>query len=549
MRGLLLPSVAFIVGWTSPVLAEAQTPASENPALVVFVAVDQLRPDYLTRFRDHFVEGGFSRFLQDGAWFTQARYLHAMTSTCPGHAVMMSGTHAASNGIIANEWWNLDAGRTEYCARDDDAPVLGLDLEGRSPKNLIGSTVGDELHLATGGESRIYTVSGKDRAAIMLGGHLADAAYFLEDTLVVSSAYYMDALPDWVQGFNASGHFTAYFGETWNRILPESVYAVVGPDDEPGERLKPGFDRSFPHLVDGAEATPGDDFVEALEYSPFHNDLVLAFAKEIVRNEGLGDDRIPDILGIGLSANDRIGHAFGPDSHEVMDVTLRTDRLLADLFEFLDEEVGLDRILIVLTSDHGVAPLPEVLQRTNPRVGAGRLSIETVHSVAASAMETAFGPAPVGGWFAFVDRPYVYLNPAALDAREIPVQSAEAVVAAALEEVPGVAQVWTRSHLRELQRAGGESAVLHSFHPDRSGHVMYNTDPWVVHQDEAEGTTHGSPWAYDQQVPILWYGVGIQRGTYSGAAYVSDIAPTLSKLLGIARPSGAQGRVLTEALR
>jgi len=519
------------------------------PRLAVVVAVDQLRPDYLVTFREHFGENGFARFLDGGAWFTDARHQHGVTITCPGHAVMLTGSLAETNGIVANDWWNLAEGRTEYCARDDDSPLVGITGEGRSPKNLIGSTVGDELVLATAGRARVITVSGKDRAAIMLGGHLADAAYFFEDTLAVSSRYYMEELPDWVRRFNESGAITQYFGATWDRILPESAYAHLGSDDQPGERLKPGYDRSFPHVVNGGEATPGEDFVEALEYSPFQNEVVLAFAKEIVRNEGLGDDEIPDILGIGLSANDRVGHAFGPESHEVLDVTVRTDRLLADLFAFLDEEVGLENVVVVLTADHGVQPMPETMARINPASGAMRLPSSTLRAAAEAAMEGAFGAPPLGRWVAFKGSSNIYLNPDALAAAEVPVEVAAALVEEALERVPGIREAWTGARLEELREAGSETPMVLSYHPGRSGQVAYQTDPWVVEQAEEDGTTHGTPWAYDQSVPILWYGSGIAAGVYPGEAFVTDIAPTLSHLLGVPRPSGARGRVLTEALR
>jgi hypothetical protein len=429
----------------------------------VVISVDQLRSDYLVRFREHFGEGGFSRFLEEGAWFTEARHEHAAMITCPGHAVILTGALSETNGIVANEWLNLVEGRIEYCALDDASPLVGIEGEGRSPKNLIGSTVGDELVLATGGRSRVVTVSGKDRAAIMLGGHLANAAYFLEDTLVVSSRYYLDELPEWVGEFNGAGSVTQYFGASWHRILPESAYAILGPADEPAERIKPGFDRTFPHLVNGGEAEPGDDFVEALEYSPFHNEIVLAFAKEIVRNEGLGDDLVPDILGIGLSANDRIGHAFGPDSHEVLDVTVRTDRGLSDFFDFLDVEVGLENVVVVLTADHGVAPMPEVIARENPGAGAMRLLPRTVREAAEGALVAAFGAAPVEQWVTWHDGPNVYLNLAALTAAAVPVSAAALVVEEALEQVPGIREAWTAARLEELREGGVRMPIVLSF--------------------------------------------------------------------------------------
>jgi len=538
----LLP---LLLGSADALHSQIPDELASPPRLTVVIVVDQLRPDYLTRFRPYFGEGGFRRFLEGGSYFPSARYQHAVTATCPGHATVMTGAYARTNGIIANTWWNLAEGREEYCSRDDSTPLLGISGEGRSPRNLIGSTVGDELKMATNGAARVLSISGKDRAAIMLGGHMADAAYFMEDTLVVSSSYYQPQLPEWVNRFNASSPVTAYFGREWDRILPAEAYAGLGPDDAPGERIKPGMDRAFPHLIDGGADQPDADFVEAFEYSPFQNELVLAFAKELIRSERLGQDGVPDVLGIGFSANDRIGHAFGPHSHEVMDVTVRTDRLLADLFDFLEAEVGLDRVVVVLTSDHGVAPLPEALPEKTHSLGA-RLAPETVLAAAEAALIENFGSAPHGTWVAWQDGPYVYLDERSFEAAGIPIVAAETVVADALLSVPGISMTWTRTTLEDGAIGGSDSAVQLSFHHDRSGHVMYVTDPGVVEQGESDGTTHGSPWGYDQQVPVLWFGSGIAAGVHHGAAYVSDIAPTLSALLQVPIPSGSQGRVLAE---
>jgi predicted AlkP superfamily pyrophosphatase or phosphodiesterase len=542
----LLTRVASIVWLLSgPLSAEALAP---RPKLVVVIVIDQFRPDYLSRFSSYFGNGGFNLLLRRGTSFSATRYRHGTTLTCPGHAVILTGSYADVNGIIANSWYDRVLGREEYCAADSTTKLLGVTSEGRSPRNQIVSTVGDELKLATAGRSRVITVSGKDRAAIMLGGHLADAAYWIEDTLFTTSTYYMKQLPAWVRRFNASKVMSAYAGKTWERLLPASAYDLVGPDDVAAEDDIAGMGRTFPHrLGQGRVAT--ERFMTAFQTSPFENEVIVDFALQAVTQEGLGRDSFPDLLAIGFSANDLIGHAFGPDSHEVMDVTVRTDRLLERLFSSLDQQVGLDNVLIVLTADHGVAPLPEVVRKLRPGVEARRLDPATIGEAAEAALRAEFGPPRRGAWIVYQGWPSLYLDAAGFKARGISIDQAEQVAKAAIEKVEGVQRVLTSGELRQQRNLGLHSSAERSFYPSRSGNIYYELRPNLLLERQQSGTTHGSPWAYDQQVPMLWFGPGIQPATYHAAVGVDDLAPTLSALLGIHEPSGSEGRVLDEMLR
>ena len=511
------------------------------------MVIDQFRPDYLTRFSRFFGKGGFNLFLRRGAGFTVAKYEHANTFTCPGHAVVLTGSYAEVNGIVSNQWYDQNAGRDEYCAADSSASLLGVEAPGRSPRNLIDSTVGDALKRATGGRSRVITISGKDRAAIMLGGHLADAAYWMRDTLVTTSTYYEKELPAWVRRFNASEVASSYLGKTWNRLLPDSAYAAVGPDDIAAEQNIGGMGRTFPHRpVRGWTRT---HLVEAFETSPYHNEVLARFAMEAVINEGLGQDENPDLLAIGFSANDLIGHAFGPDSHEVMDVTVRTDRLLEQFFGFLDKQIGLANVAIVLTADHGVAPLPELMQQRQPDAGAARFDPSKVTAAVEARLETKYGRPDGSGWVAYQEFPFVYLNLRSLRKKGVPIAEAEADARSAVEGVAGVEQATTATELARQRGQGLHSSAERSFYPGRSGNVFYQLKPYRIPETQPAGTTHGSSWPYDTDVLLLWFGAGIVPGTYRNAAAVVDIAPTLSALLGIPKPSGSQGRVLQEILR
>ena len=513
------------------------------PRLVMVIDVDQMRPDYLDRFRPWFGTGGFRLLLDRGARFTEARYLHADTSTCPGHAVMLTGAYGSVNGIVANEWYDVTRGREEYCAADRSVQILGgrSGAAGRSPRNLLAPTVGDVLKAETRGRGRVITISAKDRAAIMLGGAHPDAAWWMTDSLFVTSTWYRKQLPAWVREFNASRAVSRYRDTTWTRLLPAAEYAGAGPDDVAAEESGRGMGRTFPHPIGGRS------FIAAFEHSPFSNEVVAQFAMRAVTEEGLGRDNTPDLLGVSFSAIDRVGHAYGPDSHEVMDVTLRLDRTLEQFFGFLDRTVGLRHVVIVLSSDHGAVPLPEVTAARRAGSGATRVHPDSIRAPVEAALVAKYGPAD-SGWVLFNSGRFYYLNRPELKARGIALRDAERVARDALARVRWVHRAVTATELARQRSAGRSSRALRSFHPGRSGDVYYELKPGVYPDAEPGGTGHGSPWDYDARVPLLWFGAGLKPGTYGGAASVADIAPTLAELLRVRAPAKSEGRVLREML-
>lgn len=533
-----------------PSAARGQTQTDPNPKLVLAISIDQFRQDFLRRFEDHFGEGGFNLLRRQGAEFTNAHYEHAATKTGAGHAVILSGTYAKVNGIIANEWYDVEKRKEVYCVQDSSSPLLGVDMEGRSPHNFAGLMVGDVQKLANPA-SKVITVSSKDRAAILMGGKLADAAYWREDTLFVSSTYYQDQLPGWVQAFNREGHVTGDHGRTWERLLPAEVYQTVGPDDVAHEDGSNGMGRTFPHPIDGGSDEIDDSFLEAFGKSPYSLRTVESFAERAIVKEKLGQRGATDLLAISLSANDKVGHAYGPYSQEVMDITVRTDRILKRLFDFVDKKVGLENVVIVLTSDHGVAPIPEVLQSRNSKVNARRYHPREIRGPAEEALTEAFGaPRTADSWILYHDNPNLYLNPEVLSARDVAFEEAEQVVKQRLVQLPEVHSVYTHSELQEGIESGQLATnVANSFYSRRTGHIFYVNKPYYLEDDEELGTSHGTSWNYDTHVPLLWYGGGIQPGTYRERVSVADIAPTLSQLLGIEQPAGTSGVVLREMLR
>ncbi len=527
-------------------LFRASFPA-EKPHLVVVVSLDQFRYDYLPRFSPYFGNGGFNLFLKQGANFVNCHYLHSVNKTGPGHAVIMSGTYANTNGIITNNWFDVESSRQMYCVQDEASPIVGAKKnEPRSPKNFIGSTVGDQLKDSNAGQSKVISVSNKDRSAILMGGKLADAAYWMIDSLFVSSTYYMADLPAWVKKFNASGKVTAYFGKLWERARPEADYARQGPDDVAAEEDDAGLGRTFPHRVDGGAETITAAFIDAFETTPFSSEVLAEFAMQALVQEKLGQRGVTDILCIGFSANDRIGHAFGPGSHEVMDITIRTDRLLEKLFAFIDEKVGLRNCAIVLTADHGVAPMPEALRAQNANASAGRIDKKIFREAAEKALTEKFGsPQSAKEWILAHQDAYLYLNPAALREKGVEAAAAEQVVKNALQRLPAIHSVYTHTQLQSAQVDGDHGKkALHSFHPMRTGNIFYQLRPFYF--DRKFGSTHGEPWNYDGHVPMLWYSPGIKPGTYYQQVSVADIAPTLAAMLQIEFPAASQGRVLYE---
>ena len=553
--------VAVAAGWVAAFGAGAGLAATpvlpERPALVVVVAIDQFRGDYLDRFGAYFGAGGFRRLLEHGANFTDCRYRHGITKTAAGHAVMLTGVHANEHGIINNAWVERGTLKRVNCVEDATVAIVGrpetpggVRLPGQtvpmgvSPRRLLATTVGDELKIATAGRAKVIGLANKDRSAVLLAGKLGDSAYWMDRGLMVTSTHYRVALPPWVAAFNAEGRIDRYFGQVWDRVLPAEIYdRVQGPDEAEGEAADYGLGLTFPRRVDGGAATLGTAFYNAFDQVPFKSEVLMAFAEATVTAENLGGRGVTDLLGLGLSVNDSVGHSYGPDSHEVMDVTLRTDRMLAEFFSFLDRRVGAGRWLAVLTADHGIAPLPERVKALGAGVNAGRVDNVRLLKTGEAALDAAFGRLAEGRRWFVIDENSLVLVPVALAERNVAAAEAERVLAAAIGSLEFVDTAWTRTDLL-AGRVHGEwaAATRLSFHAERSGDVYFQVAPYWV--DRKNGTNHGSPYRYDTHVPLLWMGPGVKPGRRPEPVGVEDLAPTLAHLLGIPAPPKAQGRVL-----
>ncbi len=553
---------AFLFAALSCTLAFAPTAAAAagapaRPALVLVIAVDQFRGDYLARFGPHFGTGGLRLLLEQGANFIDCRYRHSITKTACGHAVILTGVHANVHGIINNAWVERETLKRVNCVDDDGVQILGRSADhggarlpagttavGASPRRLLATTVGDELKQTRNARSKVIGISSKDRSAILLAGKLADAAYWMDKGRIVTSTHYMPRLPAWVEAFNQTGRIDAYFGRTWDRILPAAVYEeLLGPDDVPGESTEWGLARTFPKIVNGGAEKIGPVFYDAFECSPFKSEVLADFARAVVENEKLGQRGVTDLLCLSFSANDTVGHNYGPDSHEVMDITLRTDRLIADFLGFLDGRIGLKNCTIVFTADHGTPPIPERLKAINAAISSGRIDNVRVLKTCEAALDRAFGSLGEGRHWLLLDESSLLFLRDVLKEKNVTAAAAENVVRDALLTLEFVEAAYTRSDLA-AGRGTGEygGAMLLSFNAARSGDVYYQMKPYWV--DRKSGTNHGSPYNYDTHVPLLWFGVGVQPGTYAQRVGVEDIAPTLAHILGLLPPPMSQGRVL-----
>lgn len=547
-----------------------RTPELKRPRLVLLIVVDQLRYDYLERFGDLFVANGFKRLQRDGASWTQSNYDHMPTYTAPGHATMLTGAYPAESGIIGNYWFDRASGKRVSSVSDESVKALvGEPNEpASSPRRLLASTIGDELRLLTNDRARVIGISVKDRSAILPAGRHANAAYWLADTFggMVSSTYYFEQLPTWVSAFNKADPVDKYFGHKWGRLLPEGEYIKrAGPDSPSWEKVTASGDtNAFPHTITGGAAKPGTNFYTHLDHSPFTNDILLAFAQQAIINEQLGADDDTDVLSVSFSASDYVGHRYGPYSQEVMDVTLRVDRTIASLLDFVNERVGLSNTLIAFTADHGVSPIPEQAEVLG--LGGARIKFADIVGTINKAISARYNsqgksPDPTTDYLLKTNETAtsrewflngnLYFNYDALRRDNVSAEEFSQVVVAAALTIPGVARAFSRVQL--LRGATSitdpiERRVVHGFHPTRSGDVVLVAEPYKYLADLTTAT-HGSAYTYDTHVPTIIMGPGIIPGRYYEVASPADIAPTLSAVLRITPPTSSTGRILVEALK
>lgn len=539
---------------SSPILAQqkraSKKPAQQNfkrPKLVVGIIIDQFRYDLLTRFDGLFVEGGFNRLIKRGAVFANANYEHSPTVTACGHGTFMSGATPSASGIIGNEWFDRETGKIVTSVSDDSVLLLGgkEGATGMSPHRLTGTTVGDELKLATQGRAKVVGISIKDRGAILPAGKRPNGAFWFNSTTgnMASSNYYFKDLPDWVKKFNTDQRPERWFGKQWTKLLPEAAYDRSNPDDSEFEK-KFEKQNTFPYTLNGNEEAPGPRFYGQFNTSPFSNDYLVDFAKAAIENEKMGADDITDLLTLSFSANDSVGHTYGPYSQEVQDITLRTDRIFAEFFDYLDKKVGVGNYIVAFTSDHGVGPIPE---QTKALGFGGRLDAKSIVSEVEATLKAKYDG---DKWVLKSSNGNIYLDDAAIASRKLFADEVEQVACNAISKIAGVAACFTRSQIvsGNLPNTPIAKHTAKGFFPKRNGNLVIVAQPFYL-AGESSTAGHGSPYTYDTNVPVIFMGGEFKPGLYFNPAAPSDIAPTLSAVLNIIAPSNTTGRVLIEAIK
>jgi predicted AlkP superfamily pyrophosphatase or phosphodiesterase len=525
-------------------LAQRMSADDRTPNVIVLLVVDQFRADYIDTYHQQWSRG-LRRLVTDGAWFREAYYPYFNTVTCPGHVSVATGAVPASHGVILNNWWDRASGKLVTCTEDDRyrAVSYGRPLSGggESAARLELPTLADELRAQRGPGGHALAFSLKPRSAIPLGGRKPDAVVWFDDrgAWASSTAFTPDpvrAVADFVQRHPVERDF----GRTWDTGLSPDAYLFENPAVGI-QRAKGAMSASFPHELTGGSHVPDQTFYERWQSSPFADEYLAKMALDVAAASGYGTRPGPNLLAIGFSSLDKVGHDYGPRSREIQDSLVRLDRTLGDLFDGLDRLVGPGRYTVALTADHGVAPVPE--RSVDQGFDAGRIPLNTLRAVAEESLAKALGP---GTHLTTIVQNYLYFEPGAYLKLQADGAAMRAVLAD-LTKVPGVLRAYTRDEL-ESDRFGGDTmghqAAL-SYVSGRSGDIMLVWKPYWI--ESANTTTHGTGYQYDTHVPVLFMGSGIAKGEYLAPASPLDVAPTLAFLSGVtlSRPSG---RVLTEAL-
>ncbi len=558
-------STSWLLGLSLGMVFSYSSLAEPRPRLVLQITVDQLRADLPHRYYDRLGQGGFRYLYEKGTVFADAHHPHANTETIVGHTTLATGAYPSAHGMIGNVWLDQGTGQLVYNIEDPRYRILsagaGVDQnteidptqrvarsEGRSPAAILVSTFSDELALGFGGKSKVFAVSIKDRGAVSMAGHAGKAFWFSKKSgEFITSSYYYDQYPAWVRAWNRKQLAFEYDDQSWGLLKERSTYLFGDADDNPWETNFPGYGRVFPHAFGSSN---GKYFLTLLTLSPVGDALTLDFVKTLIEAEALGQDETPDYLAVSFSSTDYVGHLFGPSSLESEDNLLRLDRTLAQLLEFVDQKVGPNHTLIVLSADHGGPEAPPYLNELG--IEADYFDPATVDQLAGiQALKERLGVEQklVANYF----HPYVYLNQEALRSRGLNPDEIEVAIARELQKVEGIALALPSSKIKNgiIPDLPVIEKIMRNFSPRRSGNIYVVFEPhWFI--NDFDGLTvasaHGSPWQYDTFVPVIFAGRGVPAQKVYRRIYTVDVAPTLSAILKVKPPSAAAGEILIEVL-
>jgi predicted AlkP superfamily pyrophosphatase or phosphodiesterase len=523
-------------------LCAIQSQAQQRPKLVVGIVVDQMKMEYLYRFSDDYSNKGFKRLMDDGFTFHNMNYNYVPTFTAPGHASIYTGTTPAVHGIIGNDWYIRSAGKTMYCTDDASVKTLveGAEKEGAmSPKNLLSTTITDELRMATNFKGKVIGLSIKDRGAILPAGHFANWAFWCTKSgAFISSSFYGDKMPDWVTQFNAEKNFMKYINKGWSLLKPVETYNESLPDNNPYEgKLGKTLPPVFPYDLNKVYKESG---MEVLKSTPFGNDFLAELAIRAIDKEELGKDDSTDFLAVSFSSTDYVGHVFGPRSMEVQDTYLRLDLTIAAFLDNLDKTVGKDNYLVFLTADHAVAENPIYLK--DYKYNVTNIPSKQIFDSLNKFSTDTFGTNLVLNYSNF----NIFLNRDLIKEKGLDLAKVKQSFKDFLMTQEYIKRVYTQE---EILGATGQDYYLNfifkGYDAKQSGDLVILQGSGYLESIET-GTTHGTPNSYDTNVPLLFYGWHVPKGESNKKEYITEIAPTLSKMLKITTPNGSEGEVLEE---
>lgn len=524
-----------------------QTNESQKPRLIIGIVVDQMRYEYIARFWDNFSENGFKKLINEGSFCTNTETGYFINQSSTGHASISTGAYPSTHGIISDKWYDRLGKNLINCCDDQNTITYGSENgNGRkSPLNLLSGTIGDEMKIFNK-RSRIIGISLNDHSAIMLSGHQANAAYWYDSDSGnwISSSFYIDQIPNWVETFNSKKIADSYLNREWNLLLPKSIYFDSGPDNNPFEV---GFGRrvnSFPYNLKRLRKKSYVSEYVLLKSCPFGNTLTTDFALSAIYEEQLGLDNITDLLMISFSSIDYIGHLFGPYSYEMEDAMLRLDLEIAHLLEEAENAIGLENILVFLTSNHGVAPIPK--QMLTGKMNAGIFRYRNAVALLKSYLNAIYGQE---NWIEYYNEKQLYLNRTLIEERKIDLAEIQNKAALFLVEFDGVANVLTSSVLMSTNFSHGVfNKMQNSYNQKLSGDLIINLQPgWTEESDMS--TSHNSAYEYDSHVPLIWYGWNIPHKVIKREIQIIDIVPTLTDILNIQKPNSCSGKPIYEILK
>ncbi|MBK6383784.1 MAG: alkaline phosphatase family protein [Chitinophagaceae bacterium] len=536
-------SVALLLAILSFSVQAQQT--IQRPKLIVGIVVDQMRWDYLYRFYDRYApNGGFKRMLNQGFACENTLIPYTPTYTGCGHSSIYTGSVPAINGITGNFWWDSEQMRSVYCTEDKSVNTVGSNSTAgkQSPRNLLTTTICDELKIATNFKSKIVGISLKDRGGILPAGHSANAAYWYDNSVGkwITSTYYMNELPTWVNDFNDKKLVDKYYEQGWGLLYPAASYIQSTSDQKSYEANTLGGN-TFPYDL---KKYAGKDYTK-ISTTPMGNTLTAEFAKASIVAEQLGKDNITDFLAISFSSPDYIGHSYGPNSIESEDGFLRLDKELGSLLDFLDNKVGKGQYTVFLSADHGVANIPEFMKEN--KLPGGRIFMNDVTKEMNTSLNEKY---KISNIIMYDDNYQLALNHPALDSAQIDTKKIISWIVDNLGKNPAIARVFPLDELNKVPLPATVRTYMNNgYYKKRSGDIQFMLKPNFIDAWSNTGTTHGLWNPYDTHIPLLWYGWGIKQGKTNRETYMSDIAPTIAALLRIQAPNGNIGQVITEVIK